>query len=73
MKKKIIYLCLVITLFLSMNISVIEGAGKTNTKFTDITDNYSWATEAIDELTSRGIIDGIDGKTFAPDSPVTKE
>ena len=73
MKKKMFYLCLVVTLFLSMNMGTIEGAGKTNTKFTDITDNYSWATEAIDELTSRGIIDGIDGKTFAPDSPVTKE
>lgn len=73
MKKKFIYLCLVVALFLSMNFQVIESAGGKTTKFTDVGNDYVWAKEAISELSSKGVISGVDSKTFAPSSPVTKE
>ena len=73
MYKKLIYLCLVVTLFVTMNMSVISGTAAGNTKFTDVTEHYSWATEAINELVEKGVIDGVGNKKFAPDASVTKE
>ena len=72
MYKKLIYLCLVVSIFVTMNLSAISGTAAGNTKFTDVTSNYSWATDAINELVEKGVIDGVGGKKFAPDSPVTK-
>lgn len=72
MYKKLIYLCLVVSIFVTMNLSVISGATAGNTKFTDVTNNYSWATDAINELVEKGVIDGVGNKKFAPDAPVTK-
>ncbi len=71
MQKKIIYLALVVALFLAMNLQPITGNSANS--FTDVDQNYSWATDAIDELVDRGVLSGMDGKTFAPSSPVTKE
>lgn len=74
MYKKIIYLVLVISVFLSMNASTLSGAAiGSKTKFADVNDDYLWAVEAINELEEKGVISGVDGKKFAPDSPVTKE
>lgn len=74
MYKRIIYLTLVIAIFLSMNITTLSGtaAGGT-TKFSDVTTDYSWAFDAINELAEKGVISGVDEKHFNPDSPVTKE
>lgn len=72
MFKKLLYLTLVIAVFLSSNLSTITGSSAGNS-FTDVGKNYSWAQPAIDDLVSRGVLQGMDGKTFAPASPVTKE
>lgn len=73
MQKKLLYLCLVVTIFLTMNFSAISGSGAKNNQFSDLNKNFSWAQEAIDELVARNVIAGMDNKTFAPSSPVTKE
>ena len=73
MRKKLIYLCLVITIFLTTNLQAIVGNAGTNTNFSDVTNNYSWAHEAINTLVEKNVLNGIDGKTFAPSAPVTKE
>lgn len=73
MQKKIIYLCFVITVFITMNFHAIAGNNSKNNSFVDIDANFSWAEEAIDELVKRGVLSGMDGKTFAPSSAVTKE
>ena len=74
MYKKLIYLTLILSLFITVNMPVLSGsAAKGDTKFSDVTTNYSWAYEAINELVDKGAISGIDAKNFAPDSPVTKE
>ena len=72
MYKKIIYLCLIVSIFVTMNLSVISGTAAGKTKFSDVTQSYSWATDAINELVEKGVIDGVGGKKFAPDAPVTK-
>ncbi len=74
MFKKILYLTLVVTLFLAMNMTTLSGtvtAG--NTKFSDVTSEYSWAEEAINKLVESGAISGVDEKHFEPDASVTKE
>ncbi len=74
MYKKIIYLALVVASFLSMNMTTLSGtvtAG--NTKFSDVTSEYSWAEEAINVLVESGAITGVDKKHFEPASTVTKE
>ncbi len=73
MHKKIIYLSVVIALFLAMNLQPITGNSANNSSFSDVDANYSWATESIEILVDRGVLSGIDGKHFAPSSPVTKE
>lgn len=74
MFKKILYLTLVVTLFLSMNMATLSGtAAKETTKFKDVTSDYSWAEEAINVLVESGAISGVDEKHFEPQSTVTKE
>lgn len=73
MLKKMVYLSLVVALFLAMNLQPLTGNSANISSFSDVDANYSWATEAIDTLVSRGVLSGMDGKTFAPSSPVTKE
>ena len=73
MQKKIIYLCFVIAIFITMNFHAIAGSNSKNNSLVDIDANFSWAEEAIDELVKRGVLSGMDGKTFAPSSAVTKE
>lgn len=70
MHKKLIYLTLVITLFLSTNLSSITGSAS---KFSDVNQNYAWAETAINELTNKNVLNGIDNVHFAPGDPVTKE
>ncbi|MBQ4087912.1 MAG: S-layer homology domain-containing protein [Clostridia bacterium] len=72
MYKKLLYLCFVITLFLSMNMASLSGSSAGNS-FSDVGSNYAWAQEAIDDLVGRGVLAGMDGEHFAPASPVTKE
>ena len=73
MIKKLTYLCLVVVLFVTMNMSAISVTSAGGTKFSDVTSAYSWATDAINELVEKGAISGVDNKHFEPDSPVTKE
>lgn len=73
MQKKLLYLIFVITLFLSMNMSTLPGTSAGTTPFSDVNQNYAWAEEAINELVERGVLAGMDGKTFAPAASVTKE
>ena len=74
MYKKLIYLVLVITIFVTMNMSALSGsAAKGDTKFSDVTSDYSWAYDAINKLVEKGAISGVDNKRFAPDDSVTKE
>ena len=74
MYKKLIYLTVVLTIFISMNVSTLSGsAARGRTRFADVTENHSWAYDAINSLESRGAISGVDGLSFAPDNPVTKE
>ena len=74
MYKKLIYLTLVMALFVTMNMSALSGnAAKGDTKFSDVSADYSWAYEAINKLVEKGAISGVDNKNFAPDSSVTKE
>ena len=74
MYKKLLYLTLVITLFLTMNLTSLSGtAAPGGTKFSDVTSNYSWATDAINDLVECGAISGVDEKHFKPSETVTKE
>lgn len=74
MYKKLVYLTLVMALFVTMNMSALSGnAAKGDTKFSDVSADYSWAYEAINKLVEKGAISGVDNKNFAPDSSVTKE
>jgi len=74
MYKKILYLILVITLFLTMNMSALSGtAAPGTTKFIDVTSNYSWAADAINDLVDDGAITGVSDKLFKPADTVTKE
>ena len=73
MRRKLIYLSLVVAIFLTTNVQTIVGNAGPNTQFSDVTDNYAWAQEAINALVEQKVLDGIDGKTFAPSAPVTKE
>ncbi len=73
MYKKLIYLCLVVSIFVAMNTAAISGTAAGNTKFSDVTEHYTWATDAINELVEKGVLDGVGNKKFAPDAPVTKE
>jgi len=74
MYKKILYLTLVITIFLTMNLTSLSGtAAPGTTKFIDVTSNYSWAADAINDLVDCGAISGVDNIHFEPSETVTKE
>ena len=72
MYKKLLYLSFVLALFFSMNVSTLSG-NSAGSSFTDVDNNYAWAQEAIEDLVGRGVLAGMDGKTFAPGASVTKE
>ncbi len=40
--------------------------------FTDVTSDFSWAVEAIDEMSEKGIINGYNETTFGPADGITK-
>ncbi|MBR5236699.1 MAG: S-layer homology domain-containing protein [Clostridia bacterium] len=70
MIKKIVFLVAVTALFLMTQ----TGAVRPKTiEFTDVTDDYAWAQEAISELVAEGILDGMGEGLYAPDEQVTKE
>lgn len=75
MIRKMAFLIMVTVIFVSMNMSVIEKMNKNHTEFyfEDLTDEYKWAKEAIDELCDREIVSGLEGNLFMPASFVTKE
>lgn len=41
-------------------------------KFSDVTDKYDWAKNAIDTLTAKGIVQGSSDTTFDPDKKITR-
>ncbi|MBE7022563.1 MAG: hypothetical protein E7414_05045 [Ruminococcaceae bacterium] len=71
MLKKLIFLSLVVTLFLAT--TGFQAKPGEPVVFSDITENHSWAKEAIDALSAEGIIAGMDEKNFIPDETVTRE
>lgn len=63
-----------LAIFIAMNSNTVIGSNNSkNSSFVDVNSDYSWAKESIDELVSLGVIAGMDNKTFAPSSNVTKE
>jgi flagellum-specific peptidoglycan hydrolase FlgJ len=57
-----------------MNMTTLSSvAAPGNTRFSDVTSDYSWAEEAINELVKCGAISGVDNTHFEPNSTVTKE
>ncbi len=74
MYKRVLYLILVITLFITMNMTSLSGnAASGKTKFYDVTSEYSWAYDAINDLVKDDAISGVDETHFKPDESVTKE
>lgn len=61
----------VINILDSKNVVKVEAAAATHKKFKDVA-NDSFAFEAIDELTKRGIISGYKDGTFQPNGTVTR-
>lgn len=71
MFKKIVFLCVVTALFLTAHsASIFAGQA---VEFTDVTEDHAWAKEAIDALSTKGILAGVGEGLFAPDEQVTKE
>ncbi len=64
--KKVLSLILAVTMLLSM--SVFASAA-----FADVDSNYSWAKEAIDSLSGKGIITGYEDGTFKPGKSITRQ
>lgn len=74
MLKKTVFLVVVTALFVMINTGAIRNMEKPDKiDFTDLGDEYSWAKEAIDFLSSRGIISGVGENLFLPASLVTRE
>jgi len=65
--KKVLSLVLAVAMLLSMATAV--GA----IKFDDVNDNYSWAVEAIEELSEEGVITGYEDGTFKPGKSITRQ
>lgn len=74
--KKIIALFIVVILMIpGANVS---ANGTTPTagspyNFVDVTDQYSWAKEAINSFSTQGIVSGVGNNKFAPGAMVTRE
>ncbi len=64
--KKVLSLLLAVALLLSM--TVMTGAA-----FEDVDSNYSWAEEAINNLSDEGIITGYEDGTFKPGKSITRQ
>jgi len=74
MLKKIVFLVVVTTLFVTVNMGAISSmCENVAINFVDVGEEYSWAKDAIKELSARGIVSGVGDNRFQPDSLVTKE
>ncbi len=71
MIKKMIFLTLAIGIFLMTNMGAVVPQKVVT--FSDVTENHSWAAEAITYLSSEEILAGVGDGSFAPDEQVTKE
>ena len=58
---------------LVLSVVMIAGCAATVSaaSFPDITSNYSWAAEAIDDMASRGVLKGYTDGTFKPEKSVS--
>ncbi len=65
--KKVLSLILTVVLTLS-TAAVAFAAG-----FSDVDENYSWAQEAIDDLSGLGIVTGYEDGTFKPGKSITRQ
>ncbi len=64
--KKIISLVLAVAMLLSLGVGASAA-------FSDVDSNYSWAEEAINELSDDGIITGYEDGTFKPGKSITRQ
>lgn len=64
--KKVLSLILAVAVMLSMT-SIVGAA------FADVDSNYSWAEEAINDLSADGIITGYEDGTFKPGKSITRQ
>ena len=72
MYKKIIYLTLVITLFLTMNMATLSSTALSEkTKFSDVNPQKYYA-QAIAYLNGLGVVNGVMADTFRPDDFITQ-
>lgn len=51
----------------------ISGPTLSASVFSDLTDQYAWAKDAVNELSNKKIITGMTDTTFAPNESVTRE
>lgn len=61
------------SLLLALAVVVSCAASTLAVSFSDITEHYDWAKDAINELTQADIIKGYDDGTFKPGNQITKE
>ena len=75
MFKKIVFLVVVVTLFVTVNFGAISSmsAPASSLNFEDVGEEYGWAKDAINELSARGVVSGVGDNRFLPASLVTKE
>ncbi len=65
--KKVLSLILAVAMLLSMA-TVTQAV-----KFEDVDENYSWAKDAIEELSENGVITGYEDGTFKPGKSITRQ
>ncbi len=65
--KKVLSLILVVAMLLSMA-TMVQAV-----KFEDVDQNYSWAKDAIEELSENGVITGYEDGTFKPGKSITRQ
>lgn len=73
MLKKIIFILCTIAIFFGTNSDKVKEFGKTVPTFTDISENFSWAKDAILSLSEIGAISAAAENTFLPQALVSKE
>lgn len=65
--KKVLSLILAVAMLLSMA-TMVQAV-----KFEDVDENYSWAKDAIEELSENGVITGYEDGTFKPGKSITRQ
>lgn len=65
--KKVLSLILAVAMLLSMA-TMVQAV-----KFEDVDDNYSWAKDAIEELSEERVITGYEDGTFKPGKSITRQ